>query len=181
MRDRLLPLIMTFRKMQRLHYSLGEVKPMYAIIQSGGKQYRVQQGQTLKLEKLEGQAGNQVGFDNVLMLVNNDDVHVGTPYVDNAKVVAEVLSQGRSKKVHVIKFKRRKHQMKQAGHRQAYTEVKITDLILGGKKLEPPKTEVSAKPAGKNAKAAKKKTPAKAKTKTKLAQKEPKAKPAKKE
>lgn len=101
---------------------------MYAVIVSGGKQYRVQEGQTLKLEKLTADQGAGVEFDRVLLVGDGDDIKVGAPTVDGAKVTAEVVSHGRGKKVNILKFKRRKHHMKRQGHRQWYTEVKITGI-----------------------------------------------------
>lgn len=100
---------------------------MYAVIKSGGKQYRVQEGQTLKLEKLEVATGDTITFDEVL-LVGGDEVKVGAPIVDGAKVTAEIVSHGRGDKVTIIKFRRRKHHMKRQGHRQWFTEVKITGI-----------------------------------------------------
>ncbi|MGB0224573.1 MULTISPECIES: 50S ribosomal protein L21 [unclassified Marinobacterium] len=101
---------------------------MFAVIVSGGKQYRVQEGQTLKVEKLAVEAGSNVDFDRVLLVSNGDDVKVGAPVVEGAKVSAEVVSHGRGDKVKIIKFRRRKHHMKRQGHRQWYTEVKITGI-----------------------------------------------------
>ncbi|MBB3231888.1 MULTISPECIES: 50S ribosomal protein L21 [Halomonas] len=101
---------------------------MYAVIKSGGKQYRVQEGQTLKLEKLEVPTGDTIEFDEVLLVGSDDDVKVGAPTVDGAKVAAEVVSHGRGDKVTIIKFRRRKHSMKRQGHRQWFTEVKITGI-----------------------------------------------------
>ncbi|MDI3325229.1 50S ribosomal protein L21 [Pontibacterium granulatum] len=101
---------------------------MYAVIVSGGKQYRVQEGQTLKLEKLAAEQGANVEFDRVLLVGNGDDIKVGAPVVEGAKVTAEVVEHGRGKKVQILKFKRRKHHMKRQGHRQWYTEVKITGI-----------------------------------------------------
>ena len=101
---------------------------MYAVFQSGGKQHRVKEGQTIKLEKIEAETGSSIDFDKVLMVGSGADVKVGAPYVDGAKVTAEVVTQGRHKKVKIIKFKRRKHHMKQMGHRQWFTEVKITGI-----------------------------------------------------
>ena len=101
---------------------------MYAVIESGGKQHRVTEGETLKLEKIEVATGGTVDFDKVLLLGEGEDVKIGTPYVEGGKVSAEVISQGRHKKVKIMKFRRRKHSMKQAGHRQWYTEVKITGI-----------------------------------------------------
>ncbi|WP_043531581.1 50S ribosomal protein L21 [Litchfieldella xinjiangensis] len=101
---------------------------MYAVIKSGGKQYRVQEGQTLKLEKLEVPTGDSLEFDQVLLVADGDDVKVGAPLVEGAKVAAEVVSHGRGDKVTIIKFRRRKHHMKRQGHRQWFTEVKITGI-----------------------------------------------------
>ena len=102
---------------------------MYAVVKSGGKQYRVQQGQKLKLEKLEAEVGQTVSLDQVLM-VNDEagNVEVGAPLLEKASVEATVVAQGRHKKVKIIKFRRRKHHMKQMGHRQYFTEVEITKI-----------------------------------------------------
>ncbi|QSA97351.1 50S ribosomal protein L21 [Methylococcus sp. EFPC2] len=101
---------------------------MYAVIQTGGKQYRVKQGETLKVETLNAEAGQQVEFDQVLLIQSDSGITVGKPYVEGGKVTATVKSHGRHKKVHIIKFRRRKHYMRRAGHRQNYTEVQITGI-----------------------------------------------------
>ena len=101
---------------------------MYAVIESGGKQHRVVEGETLKLEKIEVEPGKSIDFDKVLLVGEGADVKIGAPYVDGSKVTADVVSQGRHKKVKIVKFRRRKHSMKQAGHRQYFTEVKITGI-----------------------------------------------------
>ncbi|WP_448548975.1 50S ribosomal protein L21 [Thalassotalea fusca] len=101
---------------------------MYAVFQSGGKQHRVTEGQTVRLEKLELEVGATVEFDNVLMIANGEDINVGAPYINGGKVTAEVVTQGRGDKVKIVKFKRRKHSRKQMGHRQWFTEVKITGI-----------------------------------------------------
>ena len=101
---------------------------MYAVIVSGGKQHRVKEGETLKLEKLEVETGGSVEFDRVLLVANGDDVKVGAPVVEGAKVTAEVVSHGRHDKINIIKFRRRKHHMKRQGHSQWFTEVKITGI-----------------------------------------------------
>ncbi|MDX1320395.1 MAG: 50S ribosomal protein L21 [Oceanospirillum sp.] len=101
---------------------------MYAVIKTGGKQYRVKEGDTLKIEKLELETGSTVDFDQVLLVANGEDVKVGAPLVDGAKVSAEVVNHGRGDKVTIIKFRRRKHSMKRQGHRQWFTEVKITGI-----------------------------------------------------
>jgi large subunit ribosomal protein L21 len=101
---------------------------MYAVIVTGGKQYRVSQGDTLRVEKLGIAEGESVDLDQVLMVVDGDDVKIGTPLLDGGKVTAEVKTHGRGDKVHIIKFRRRKHHMKRQGHRQAYTELEITGI-----------------------------------------------------
>jgi large subunit ribosomal protein L21 len=105
-----------------------ELTRMYAVIQTGGKQYRVEQGATLKVEKLEAEIGGNIEFDKVLMVQSDDAVKIGRPFVDGGKVTATVMSQGRHDKIKIIKFRRRKHHMKQMGHRQYYTEVQITGI-----------------------------------------------------
>jgi large subunit ribosomal protein L21 len=104
---------------------------MYAVIKSGGKQHRVQEGEFLRLEKLDVATGENVDFDEVLMVVDGDNVKIGAPLVEGGKVSAEVLSHGRADKVKIIKFNRRKHSRKQMGHRQWFTEVKITGISAG--------------------------------------------------
>ncbi|MFC3608752.1 50S ribosomal protein L21 [Stutzerimonas tarimensis] len=101
---------------------------MYAVIVTGGKQYKVAEGEFLKVEKLEIGAGESVTFDRVLLIGNGDDVQIGAPVVEGAKVTAEVVSQGRHDKIRIIKFRRRKHHMKRQGHRQWFTEIKITGI-----------------------------------------------------
>lgn len=101
---------------------------MYAVIQSGGKQHRVAEGQVIRLEKLDVETGASVDFDKVLMVAQGENVTVGAPYVDGGKVTAEVVAHGRGKKVKIVKFRRRKHSRKQQGHRQWFTEVKITGI-----------------------------------------------------
>jgi len=101
---------------------------MYAVIQTGGKQYRVSEGDVLRVEKLKAEAGDSVDLDKVLMVGEGESVNVGTPYIEGSKVTATVKSQGRGKKVKIIKFKRRKHHMKRQGHRQSYTELEITGI-----------------------------------------------------
>ncbi len=112
---------------------------MYAVIKSGGKQHRVTEGETLKLEKIEAATGDTIQFDEVLLVTDGDTVTIGTPVVEGAAVSAEVISHGRSEKVRIIKFRRRKHSMKRQGHRQWYTEVKITDIAASGAKKAPAK------------------------------------------
>lgn len=104
---------------------------MYAIIETGGKQYRVAEGDVLKVEKLEANKGAALELPKVLMVADGDTVQVGKPYLDTAKVTAEVRAQGKGEKVRIIKFKRRKHHLKRQGHRQAFTELKITNISTG--------------------------------------------------
>ena len=101
---------------------------MYAVFKTGGKQYRVSEGETLKIEKLEVEPGKKVTFNEILMIADGDNVQVGSPLVDKASVEAKVISQGKGKKVNILKFKRRKHSMKQQGHRQLFTEIKISKI-----------------------------------------------------
>ena len=101
---------------------------MYAVIASGGKQYRVSEGQVLKLEKLPAEAGQAIEFDQVLLVADGENIQVGLPFIKGMKVSGEVVSQGRGEKIKILKFRRRKHHMKQMGHRQYLTEVKITAI-----------------------------------------------------
>jgi large subunit ribosomal protein L21 len=101
---------------------------MYAVIMTGGKQYRVKAGESLKVAKLELAVGDAVAIDKVLMAGEGESVEIGTPYLENVKIGATVVSHGRHDKIKVIKFRRRKHHMKRQGHRQDYTEIKITDI-----------------------------------------------------
>lgn len=101
---------------------------MYAVIKTGGKQYKVKAGDTVKVEKLEAGAGKTVKLTDVLMLVDGDQVSIGTPYIKGAAVSAKVNGHGRGDKVEIVKFRRRKHHRKQMGHRQAYTELSIVDI-----------------------------------------------------
>ncbi|GAB56742.1 large subunit ribosomal protein L21 [Glaciecola punicea ACAM 611] len=101
---------------------------MYAVFQSGGKQHRVAEGQTVRLEKIEVAPGETVEFDEVLMVSNGDDIKIGTPKVVGGKVTAEVVTHGRGDKIKIVKFRRRKNSRTQTGHRQWFTEVKITAI-----------------------------------------------------
>ena len=101
---------------------------MYAVIETGGKQYRVSEGQSIKVEKLIADEGSSIDLDKVLMVANGDDIKVGAPYLDGGKVTATVKSHGRGKKIRIIKFRRRKHHQKEQGHRQSYTELEITGI-----------------------------------------------------
>jgi large subunit ribosomal protein L21 len=102
---------------------------MYAVIKTGGKQYKVAPGETLKVESLDAEVGKTVSFDDVLMIVDGDQHKVGAPKVDGGAVKAEVLAHGRGPKVRIVKHRRRKHYHKEQGHRQNFTEVKITEIL----------------------------------------------------
>jgi large subunit ribosomal protein L21 len=101
---------------------------MYAVIKTGGRQYRVMQGETLRVEKIEADVGAAITFDQVLLLGEGDSISVGAPVVAGASVAATIKAHGRDDKVRIIKFRRRKHHQKQMGHRQHYTEVEITGI-----------------------------------------------------
>jgi large subunit ribosomal protein L21 len=104
---------------------------MFAVIKTGGKQYKVSEGATLKVEKLPAEAGAKIELDQVLMVVDGDKVTVGSPLVKGGKVTATVKGHGRGDKVEIIKFRRRKHFRKRMGHRQSYTELQITGIQAG--------------------------------------------------
>jgi large subunit ribosomal protein L21 len=101
---------------------------MYAVIATGGKQYKVTKGETLRVEKLDGEEGDTVKLDRVLMVADGDKISVGSPLLDKASVTAKIRAQGRGDKVEIIKFRRRKHSRSQAGHRQSFTEIEVTDI-----------------------------------------------------
>ncbi len=101
---------------------------MFAVIKTGGKQYKVKKGLVIDVEKLAVEAGKEIHFDDVLLIEKEDQVQVGTPLL-KAKVTAKVLDHVKDKKVIIVKFKRRKHHMKRQGHRQQYTRVEIVDIV----------------------------------------------------
>lgn len=101
---------------------------MYAIIKTGGRQYKVQEGETLKVEKLDGSDGSEINFDTVLMCSDGEQVTLGAPTIENAVVKGHIVEQGKGKKVLVFKYKRRKGYRKTQGHRQLYTAVKIDSI-----------------------------------------------------
>ena len=98
---------------------------MYAVVATGGKQYRVQEGDTLRIEKIPGEVGSDVAFDQVLMVSDGEDVKVGQPVVENAVVNGTIVEQGKGRKILVFKYKRRKRYRRKQGHRQLFTAVKI--------------------------------------------------------
>ena len=109
----------------------GREQIVYAVIRSGGKQYRVQSGEQLRVEALPADVGAALSFDEVLLVGDGDAVKVGAPFVSGAKVKATVLSHGRGEKVRIFKLRRRKHYQKTQGHRQSYTELRIDDIVQG--------------------------------------------------
>lgn len=119
---------------------------MYAVIKTGGKQYKVAAGEYLKVEKLEGEVGSKVVIDKVLVLADGDNVTIGSPLVNGAQVSATVIAQGKGEKVKIFKFNRRKHYRKSQGHRQSYTEIQIDD-INGQGGAKPAAKKAAAKPA----------------------------------
>ena len=152
---------------------------MYAVFRTGGKQYRAAKGDVLRLEKIDADEGATVDFDEVLLVGEGSDVKVGSPLLSGSKVSAKVLRQGKSKKVSVIKFKRRQNYLRQGSHRQFFTEVEITGITGGSAKKAAPKADAAKKPAAKKP-AAKKKVAKKAAAKKASKKKAVAKKPAKK-
>jgi large subunit ribosomal protein L21 len=155
---------------------------MYAVFRTGGKQYRAAKGDVLRLEKIEADEGATVTFDEVLLIGEGADVKVGDPVLAGSSVSGKVLSQGKTKKVNVVKFKRRQNYLRQGSHRQFYTEVEITDISRSGAKKAAPVKEAAEKPAATEKAAekpaAKKKTAKKAAAKKTAAKKTSKKKTA---
>jgi len=155
---------------------------MYAVFRSGGKQYRAAKGDVLRLEKIEADEGATITFDEVLLVGEGKDIKVGSPLLSGGTVSGKVVRQGKSKKVPVVKFKRRKNYLRQGSHRQFFTEVEITGIAASGaksptgdkKEAAPKKAEADAKPAAK--KKATKKPAAKKKAAKKPAAKKKAAK-----
>lgn len=162
---------------------------MYAVFRSGGKQYRAVEGDVLRLEKIDAAEGANVDFDQVLLLGEGGDITVGTPLVAGGSVSGKVLRQGKSKKVSVVKFKRRQNYLRQGSHRQFFTEVEITGIsATGAKKAAAKKAAADDAPVKKKAakktaskKAASKKTATKKTAAKKTAKKAAKKTAAKKE
>jgi large subunit ribosomal protein L21 len=154
---------------------------MYAVFRSGGKQYRAAKGDVLRLEKIEADEGATIKFDEVLLVGEGSDVKVGNPVLSGSSVSGKVVRQGKSRKVPVVKFKRRQNYLRQGTHRQFFTEVEITSITGGSAKKAAPKKDAAAeaKPAAKKKttkkKAAKKPAAKKAAAK-KAATKKPAAK-----
>jgi len=104
---------------------------MYAVIATGGKQYRVSEGAVLRVEKLDADEGASVEFDRVLLVGDGDNVSVGKPFLEGGKVQATVMSQGKARKVEIVKFRRRQNYRRTKGHRQNFTQIKITGIVAG--------------------------------------------------
>jgi large subunit ribosomal protein L21 len=134
-----------------------EKTTMYAVFRSGGKQYRATKGDVLRLEKIEADEGATIKFDEVLLLGEGSDIKVGSPLLSGSTVSGKVVRQGKSKKVPVVKFKRRQNYLRQGSHRQFFTEVEITGITGAGAKkaagtaaqASAPKAEAAEKPAAK--------------------------------
>lgn len=101
---------------------------MYAVVKTGGKQYRVKAGEKIRIEQIPAEVGQEIVLDQVLLLGAGDGVTMGTPFIAGAAVKAKVLAQGRGEKVHIFKMRRRKHYRKSQGHRQNYTEIEILGI-----------------------------------------------------
>jgi large subunit ribosomal protein L21 len=135
---------------------------MFAVIETGGKQYRVAQNDIVTVERLSGEPGDTVEFDRVLMMGSGEDVSVGVPTVDGALVMAQVVDQTRARKILIFKKKRRKHHRRRGGHRQEHTVLRITDILAKGEKpavaakAAAPAEAKAAEPAKKAAEPAKK-------------------------
>jgi len=154
---------------------------MYAVFRSGGKQYRAAKGDVLRLEKIEGDEGASVKFDEVLLVGEGSDIKVGSPTLSGSTVSGKVVKQGKSRKVPVVKFKRRKNYLRQGNHRQFFTEVEITGITGGSVKKAAPKKDAAEAPVEKKEAAPKKeaaKKPAKKKAAKKVAKKAAAKKPA---
>lgn len=134
---------------------------MYAVFRSGGKQYRAAKGDVLRLEKIEADEGATVSFDEVLLVGEGGDVTVGNPLVSGGSVSGKVLKQGKTRKVNVVKFRRRQNYLRQGTHRQFFTEVEITDISAAGAKPAPAKSAEKSNGQAATKKTAAKKAPAK--------------------
>jgi large subunit ribosomal protein L21 len=142
-----------------------EVRSMYAVVMSGGKQYKVEEGETLRVEKIAGEVGSPVTFDRVLMISDGTDVNIGQPVVADATVEGHIVEQGKARKILVFKYKRRKRYRRTQGHRQHFTAIKIDSIkskgIKAGKKAEP--ESKAEKPADAKVKPEAEKAPSKSK------------------
>jgi len=135
---------------------------MYAVFRTGGKQYRAAKGDVLRLEKIEAEEGATISFDDVLLVGEGADIKVGNPLLSGTSVSGKVLRQGKSKKVSVVKFKRRQNYLRQGSHRQFFTEVEITAISGSAKKAAPKADKAEAAPVAKSQGDKKKAAPKKA-------------------
>ena len=106
-------------------------RTMYAVIEAGGKQHKVELGQTLEIDLMQEESGAEHAFETVMLYVDGEDVQVGQPYIENAKVIAEIVEEVKGEKVSILRFRRRKHSMRKIGHRQRYTQIKIKEINVG--------------------------------------------------
>lgn len=120
---------------------------MYAVIKTGGKQYKVTQGDVLQIERINAAEGETVSFDQVLMIADGGDVQIGAPLIEGTSVTASVRKHGRGKKIEIVKFRRRKHYRKQMGHRQDFTEIEITAIAGKAGEAKPAAAKKPAKAA----------------------------------
>ena len=104
---------------------------MYAVIEAGGKQHKVELGQVLEVDLMKEESGTDHAFENVMLYVDGDNVQIGQPYIENAKVVAEIVEEVKGKKISILRFRRSKHCMRKIGHRQRYTQIKIKEINVG--------------------------------------------------
>ncbi len=104
---------------------------MYAVIEAGGKQHKVELGQVLEVDLMQEESGAEHAFENVMLYVDGDDVQIGQPYIENAKVVAEIVEEVKGEKVSILRFRRRKNSMRKIGHRQRYTQIKVKEIKVG--------------------------------------------------
>ena len=104
---------------------------MYAVIEAGGKQHKVELGQVLEVDLMQEESGADHAFENVMLYVDGDDVQIGQPYIENAKVVAEIVEEVKGEKVSILRFRRRKNSKRKIGHRQRYTQIKIKEINIG--------------------------------------------------
>jgi len=143
---------------------------MYAVVNSGGKQYKVQQGQVLRIEKIPGDVGNPVTFDRVLMFSDGENVSIGQPELDDVAVEGHIVEQGKAKKIIVFKYKKRKRYRRKKGHRQEFTAVLIDGIKSKAQKSSETKDEPEAEAKKPEAEKA---APEKEEAKTAVAEKEP--------
>ena len=104
---------------------------MYAVIEAGGKQHKVELGQVLEVDLMHEESGTDHSFENVMLFVDGENVQIGQPYIENAKVIAEIVDEVKGEKVSILRFRRRKHSMRKIGHRQKFTQIKIKEIKIG--------------------------------------------------